>query len=205
MQNQNLQQFHQYPIQNPQNFPQNSPNLLQNPPNQQPNPQNNQPQNPQNQPPNQQNNNFSQNQQQFLNFMSNPNMFMMPPMNPEQQQFMLNMLKREAFQKGQILKKQKETMEMIHRNRMKREEERKTGELVLFFNYKYDILPITITADKIIPELLNMYIVQSGNQNVKFFFKENELKVDDQSCRQLYEIEGLRTGEEIIVKDINQT
>ena len=205
MQNQNLQQFHQYPIQNPQNFPQNSPNLLQNPPNQQPNPQNNQPQNPQNQQPNQQNNNFSQNQQQFPNFMSNPNMFMMPPMNPEQQQFMLNMLKREAFQKGQILKKQKETMEMIHRNRMKREEERKTGELVLFFNYKYDILPITITADKIIPELLNMYIVQSGNQNVKFFFKENELKVDDQSCRQLYEIEGLRTGEEIIVKDINQT
>ena len=205
MQNKNLQQFHQYPIQNPQNFPQNSPNLLQNPPNQQPNPQNNQPQNPQNQPPNQQNNNFSQNQQQFLNFMSNPNMFMMPPMNPEQQQFMLNMLKREAFQKGQILKKQKETMEMIYRNRMKREEERKTGELVLFFNYKYDILPITITADKIIPELLNMYIVQSGNQNVKFFFKENELKVDDQSCRQLYEIEGLRTGEEIIVKDINQT
>ena len=205
MQNKNLQQFHQYPIQNPQNFPQNSPNLLQNPPNQQPNPQNNQPQNPQNQQPNQQNNNFSQNQQQFLNFMSNPNMFMMPPMNPEQQQFMLNILKREAFQKGQILKKQKETMEMIHRNRMKREEERKTGELVLFFNYKYDILPITITADKIIPELLNMYIVQSGNQNVKFFFKENELKVDDQSCRQLYEIEGLRTGEEIIVKDINQT
>ena len=205
MQNQNLQQFHQYPIQNPQNFPQNSPNLLQNPPNQQPNPQNNQPQNPQNQQPNQQNNNFSQNQQQFPNFMSNPNMFMMPPMNPEQQQFMLNMLKREAFQKGQILKKQKETMEMIHRNRMKREEERKTGELVLFFNYKYDILPITITADKIIPELLNMYIVQSGNQNIKFFFKENELKVDDQSCRQLYEIEGLRTGEEIIVKDINQT
>ena len=205
MQNQNLQQFHQYPIQNPQNFPQNSPNLLQNPPNQQPNPQNNQPQNPQNQQPNQQNNNFSQNQQQFPNFMPNPNMFMMPPMNPEQQQFMLNMLKREAFQKGQILKKQKETMEMIHRNRMKREEERKTGELVLFFNYKYDILPITITADKIIPELLNMYIVQSGNQNVKFFFKENELKVDDQSCRQLYEIEGLRTGEEIIVKDINQT
>ena len=205
MQNKNLQQFHQYPIQNPQNFPQNSPNLLQNPPNQQPNPQNNQPQNPQNQPPNQQNNNFSQNQQQFLNFMPNPNMFMMPPMNPEQQQFMLNMLKREAFQKGQILKKQKETMEMIHRNRMKREEERKTGELVLFFNYKYDILPITITADKIIPELLNMYIVQSRNQNVKFFFKENELKVDDQSCRQLYEIEGLRTGEEIIVKDINQT
>ena len=205
MQNKNLQQFHQYPIQNPQNFPQNSPNLLQNPPNQQPNPQNNQPQNPQNQQPNQQNNNFSQNQQQFPNFMSNPNMFMMPPMNPEQQQFMLNMLKREAFQKGQIHKKQKETMEMIHRNRMKREEERKTGELVLFFNYKYDILPITITADKIIPELLNMYIVQSGNQNVKFFFKENELKVDDQSCRQLYEIEGLRTGEEIIVKDINQT
>ena len=47
--------------------------------------------------------------------------------------------------------------------------------------------------------------MQSGNQNVKFFFKENELKVDDQSCRQLYEIEGLRTGEEIIVKDINQT
>ena len=205
MQNKNLQQFHQYPIQNPQNFPQNSPNLLQNPPNQQPNPQNNQPQNPQNQQPNQQNNNFSPNQQQFPNFMPNPNMFMMPPMNPEQQQFMLNMLKREAFQKGQILKKQKETMEMIHRNRMKREKERKTGELVLFFNYKYDILPITITADKIIPELLNMYIVQSGNQNVKFFFKENELKVDDQSCRQLYEIEGLRTGEEIIVKDINQT
>jgi hypothetical protein len=203
MHNQGSQQFHQYPVhhQNSNNFPQNPPSQPQIPPNQ---PQNlsNQTLNPQTQ---QQINNFTQNQQLFPNIMFNPNMFMMSQMTPEQQQqFQLEMLKKEAFHKGQILKKQKDAMEMIHRIRQKREEERKKGELVLFFNHNYDILPITITADKLIPELLNEYINQSGKQNVKFFFKNVELKITDQSGRQLYEIEGLRTGEEIIVKDSNE-
>ena len=204
MHNQGFQQFHQYPIHNSNNFPQNPPSQPQIPPNQPKNLPNNTPI-PQNQQNQKHINNFAQNQQLFPNIMFNPNMFMMSQMTPEQQQqFQLEMLKKEAFHKGQILKKQKEAMEMIHRNRLKREEERKKGELVLFFNHNYDILPITITADKLIPELLNEYINQSGKQNVKFFFKNVELKITDQSGRQLYEIEGLRTGEEIIVKDSNE-
>ena len=54
-----------------------------------------------------------------------------------------------------------------------------------------------------IPELLHQYINESGikNTNLKFRFKNEELKIDDQSGRQLYEIQGLVTGEEIIVED----
>ena len=152
---------------------------------------------PQNHPQNQPQN------QQFQNFNFNQNMFMMQPMTPEQQRIQLEFLKKEAFQKGQILKKQKETMELILKNRAKREQERKTEEMVLFFNYNHDTLPITVKADQLIPEVLQQYIEQSGNQNVKFFFKGKELKLDDTSGTTLYEIERLRTGEEIIVKDIN--
>ena len=172
MQFQNPQQVLNNPLNQPQNMPVNQPQNM-----------------PLNQP---------QNPPQFFGFFPNQ---MMQPMTPEEQKIQLELMKKEAFYKGQILKKQKEAMEQIHKNRAKREEERKTAELVLFFKYKDDILPITVTADKMIPELLQLYINISGNQNVKFKFKGQELRIDDQSARSLYEIERLRSGEEIIVED----
>ena len=83
------------------------------------------------------------------------------------------------------------------------EKKRKTGEITIFFKYKkdFDILPITITADKLIVEALYEYIEQSNKQNVKFKFKGKELKINDTSGKRLYELEGLVSGEEIIVED----
>ena len=178
------------------NFPQNQPQN-----------NNNQQNNnfPQNQPLN---NNFVQNQPQMnqfnqnqMQFMMNPNM--MPMMNPQQQQIQFELAKRQAFEMGRTLKQQKEMMERIMYYRNQREERRKTGEIVIFFNYKkeYDILPITLTADKLILEALNEYIEQSQKQNVKFKFKGKELKLNDTSGRRLHELEGLVSGEEIIVED----
>ncbi len=178
------------------NFPQNQPQI-----------NNNQQNNnfPQNQPLN---NNFVQNQPQMnqfnqnqMQFMMNPNM--MPMMNPQQQQIQFELAKRQAFEMGRTLKQQKEMMERIMYYRNQREERRKTGEIVIFFNYKkeYDILPITLTADKLIVEALNEYIEQSQKQNVKFKFKGKELKLNDTSGRRLHELEGLVSGEEIIVED----
>ncbi len=189
-QNNNNNQIHN------NNFPQNQPQN-----------NNNQQNNnfPQNQPLN---NNFVQNQPQMnqfnqnqMQFMMNPNM--MPMMNPQQQQIQFELAKRQAFEMGRTLKQQKEMMERIMYYRNQREERRKTGEIVIFFNYKkeYDILPITLTADKLILEALNEYIEQSQKQNVKFKFKGKELKLDDTSGRSLHELEGLVSGEEIIVED----
>ena len=192
MQNNNFQQFPQnmqQPLQNSQNFPQNQPNQPPNPPQ------------PQNQ---QQFMNFPQNQQQFQNNMFNPNVFQ--PMTPEQQKMLLEIEKQKAFNTGKILKEQKRLMEELMNNRKKREEYRKTGEMTLFFKYKPNELystAVNITADKMIPELLHQYITESGieNTNLKFKFRNEELKINDASGRQLYEIEGLRAGEEIIVED----
>ena len=192
MQNNNFQQFPQnmqQPLQNSQNFPQNQPNQPPNPPQ------------PQNQ---QQFMNFPQNQQQFQNNMFNPNVFQ--PMTPEQQKMLLEIEKQKAFNAGKILKEQRRLMEELMNNRKKREEYRKTGEITLFFKYKPNELystAVNITADKMIPELLHQYITESGieNTNLKFKFRNEELKINDASGRQLYEIDGLTSGEEIIVED----
>ena len=168
---------------------------------------------------------FNQNQQQFNPNQQqfNPNQFaffqnQMPPffnMNPmfnpqmtqeqrqqmEQQQKMINeMKKQQAIQMGKTLLEQKKMMENIHRMRKEREEKRKTCEMVIFFKYNDDILPITVKADQFLFELLQEYINQSGNQNVKFFFHGQELVYNQNSPIVLHEINGLRTGEEIIVK-----
>ena len=194
-----------FPV-NPQNNNNNQMNNSNFPQNQPQNNNNQQNNNfPQNQPLN---NNFVQNQPQMnqfnqnqMQFMMNPNM--MPMMNPQQQQIQFELAKRQAFEMGRTLKQQKEMMERIMYYRNQREERRKTGEIVIFFNYKkeYDILPITLTADKLILEALNEYIEQSQKQNVKFKFKGKELKLDDTSGRRLHELEGLVSGEEIIVED----
>ena len=199
----NVENFPVNPQNNNNNNQMNNGNFPQNQPQNNNNQQNNN--FPQNQPLN---NNFVQNQPQMnqfnqnqMQFMMNPNM--MPMMNPQQQQIQFELAKRQAFEMGRTLKQQKEMMERIMYYRNQREERRKTGEIVIFFNYKkeYDILPITLTADKLILEALNEYIEQSQKQNVKFKFKGKELKLDDTSGRRLHELEGLVSGEEIIVED----
>ena len=187
-------------------------------------------QNQENHLPNQQQNNqnqqqfnqnqqqFNQNQQQFnqnqfaffqnqmppffnMNPMFNPQMTQEQRQQMEQQQKMLNeMKKQQAIQMGKTLLEQKKMMENIHRMRKEREEKRKTCEMVIFFKYNDDILPITVKADQFLFELLQEYINQSGNQNVKFFFHGQELVYNQNSPTVLHEINELRTGEEIIVK-----
>ena len=126
----------------------------------------------------------------------------MPQMSPQQQQMQREFIIRQGREMGQTLLKQKQLMEQIQRNRALREQARKTEELTLFFNYNDDILPINIKANKFIPELLEIYMNKSWKRDVKFFFKEEELKYNDTSARELNEIKGLVSGEEIIVKDI---
>ena len=180
-------------------------------------------QNQENHLPNQQQNNqnqqqFNQNQQQFnqnqfaffqnqmppffnMNPMFNPQMTQEQRQQMEQQQKMLNeMKKQQAIQMGKTLLEQKKMMENIHRMRKEREEKRKKCEMVIFFKYNDDILPITVKADQFLFELLQEYINQSGNQNVKFFFHGQELVYNQNSPTVLHEINELRTGEEIIVK-----
>ena len=179
-----------------QNFPVNPPHG--------PNLQNVNPQ--QNANPPQQNNFFPQNNQfnanpqfqQFPNF-NNLNMMMQPPMSPEQIQMQNELMKKQALHYGQTIKKQKEIMEQINLNRKIREQQRKTGEIVLFFIHDDDILPITFTADQMVVEALSEYIAKSGKNNVKFYFKKKELKINDTSGKALHELEGLRSGEEIKV------
>ena len=186
MQNNNLLQFPQnlqQPLQNSQNFPQNEPNQPQN-----------QPLPPLSQQP------FIKNNQQFQNNISNPNAI--PPLTKAQHKNPLEIEKKKDFEKAE----KERIMRQLDNYRIQREEKRKTAEMTLFFKYKpyepYSI-SVNITADKMIPELLHQYINESGikNTNLKFRFKNEELKIDDQSGRQLYEIQGLVTGEEIIVED----
>ena len=180
-------------------------------------------QNQENHLPNQQQNNqnqqqFNQNQQQFnqnqfaffqnqmppffnMNPMFNPQMTQEQRQQMEQQQKMINeMKKQQAIQMGKTLLEQKKMMENIHRMRKEREEKRKKCEMVIFFKYNDDILPITVKADQFLFELLQEYMDQSGNQNVKFFFHGQELVYNQNSPTVLHEINELRTGEEIIVK-----
>ena len=135
--------------------------------------------------------------QQFQNF--NPWFNMMPPMSQEDQQRIFEQKKKQAREMGQILLEQKKMMEMINANRVKREKERQEEEIVLFFNHQYDILPLTFKANDFVPEVLAKYLQQSGKQNVKFRFRNMELT--ETTTKYLYEIEGLRSGEEIIVEN----
>ena len=150
----------------------------------------------------QQFNQFNQNQQPMGNFMYNPNMFNMKPMmTPEQQKMYMELMKKQGKELGETIKKQRDIMVQIAQNRAKREEERKNGELVLFFNHNDDLLSITIKANEMVPVLISKYMEKTHKNNIQLFFRENELGVND--GRLLYEIEGLVSGEEIIVKDKN--
>ena len=149
----------------------------------------------------QQFNQFMPNQMPMGNFMFNPMFNMRPMMTPEQQKMYMEVMKSQAREMGQTLLKQKKLMEQISQNRKKREEERKNGELVLFFNHNDDLISITVKANIMIPELIEKYAQTTQKNNFKMIFKGNELNIND--ARALYEIEGLVSGEEIIVQDKN--
>ena len=172
-----------------------------------PNPQQQSNQNQQQFNPNQQ----QFNQGQFGFFPNQFPFFNMPQMTEEQriqyqqqmeqQQKMYNeMMRQQAIQIGKTLKQQKQMMEQLNRNRIEREKQRQTCEMVIFFKYNDDMLPITVKAEQFLSELLQEYMTRSGNQNVRFFFHEQELIFNTNSPTVLHEIKGLRTGEEIIVK-----
>ena len=124
-----------------------------------------------------------------------------PMMTQEQQKMYMEVMKSQAREMGQTLLKQKKLMEQISQNRIKREEQRKNGELVLFFNHNDDLISITVKANIMIPELIEKYAQTTQKNNFKMIFKGNELNIND--ARALYEIEGLVSGEEIIVQDKN--
>ena len=195
---------------NQQNQDQSNPNQQQPNPNQQQQfNQNHQNQNQQQQfIPNQQQqfnqqqfNQFMPNQMPMGNFMFNPMFNMRPMMTPEQQKIYMEVMKSQAKEMGQTLLKQKKLMEQINQNRAKREEQRKNGELVLFFNHNDDLISITVNASIYVSQLLDKYIQTTQKNNVKLIFKGNEFNENDARC--LYEIEGLVSGEEIIVQDKN--
>jgi hypothetical protein len=145
------------------------------------------------------NQNWNANMNPFMYPYMNPNM-----MSPEQVQMMMRMQqqqfemqKMQAFQIGQLLRKQKELVQ-----RMKQNEERRQNEdldIILFFNHNYEILPLTFKQNSLVYEALLTYIQQSNKQNVKFKFGGQELKLD-QSGKTLKEVEGLVNGSEIIVQ-----
>ena len=103
-----------------------------------------------------------------------------------------------------MLLEQRKMMIQIGENRKKWEEERKNGELMLTFKHNNDygeLFSINIKANEFVASLVDEYVKHTNNRNVRLFFKENELTENDARC--LYEIEGLVSGEEIIVKDKN--
>ena len=121
--------------------------------------------------------------------------------SPEQQERQRKYIQQTGLEMGRILKQQREMMEKINANRIQREKERQEGEIIIFFNNNYDILPLTFKGNDLVVEALSAYIEKSGKTNVRFKFKGKELVIDN-SPTSLYELPGMRTGEEIIVENI---
>ena len=143
---------------------------------------------------------INQNQQPIGNMFNQNNYGMMQ----EQQKINLEVNKKLGYEMGEILKKQKQIMNQIIIIEDAREKQRKNGDLVLYFNHNNDygeLFTITIKANEFVALLVDEYVKHTNNRNVRLFFKENELTEND--ARYLYEIEGLVSGEEIIVKDKN--
>ena len=144
---------------------------------------------------------INQNQYPMGNNMFNQNNY---NMMQEQQRINLEVNKRQGKEIGETLSNQRKMMIQIGENRKKWEEERKNGELMLTFKHNNDygeLFSINIKANEFVALLVDEYVKHTNNRNVRLFFKENELTENDARC--LYEIEGLVSGEEIIVKDKN--
>ena len=153
--------------------------------------------------PNQQQNNqgqfgSNQNQNNFNNM--NPNIINQEMSEEKKMEY--EIMKQVAIQQGKILKQQNDMMKKINEINKKNELYRKTCDMTLFFKKNNDIfspISINVKADQFLFELLHKYKVKSGDQNVRFFFHGKELIYNENSPIVLHEIEGLRTGEEIIV------
>ena len=160
-------------------------------------------------PPNPQ---FMQNQ--IMNFQPVPmgygmtqfqNMSQLIPVQSQNINFMhqdyqklYNQMKTEYEQNNETIKNIRKELE---ERKKKRDLERKSRNLVLFFNYKGKILPISCKADDLIREPLVDYkmAVNKENINLKFKYKETELVINS-SAKLLNEI-NIINGEEIIVED----
>ena len=132
----------------------------------------------------------------------NKNMF--NPQIDQRRQFQQQIAHPQNMQeemKRLIISEQEEIIEKIKKIKAENEMKRRTCDMCLFFKYNNDILPITKNASECLHELLNGYKNQKGTQNVRFFFKGEELVYNPNSQKVLYEINGLRSGEEIIVRD----
>ena len=137
--------------------------------------------------------NQSQNITQFIPFQyENINLI-----NQDYQK-LYNQMKTEYEQNNETIKNIRKELE---ERKKKREIERKSRNLVLFFNYKGKILPISCKADDLIRQPLVDYkmAVKKENINLKFKYKETELVIDF-SAKLLNQID-IKNGEEIIVED----
>ena len=137
--------------------------------------------------------NQSQNMTQFIPFQyENINLI-----NQDYQK-LYNQMKTEYEQNNETIKNIRKELE---ERKKKREIERKSRNLVLFFNYKGKILPISCKADDLIRQPLVDYkmAVKKENINLKFKYKETELVIDF-SAKLLNQID-IKNGEEIIVED----
>ena len=137
--------------------------------------------------------NQSQNMTQFIPFQyENINLI-----NQDYQK-LYNQMKTEYEQNNETIKSIRKELE---ERKKKKEIERKSRNLVLFFNYKGKILPISCKADDLIRQPLVDYkmAVKKENINLKFKYKETELVIDF-SAKSLNQID-IKNGEEIIVED----
>ena len=90
---------------------------------------------------------------------------------------------------------------LVGQNYRNMEYERQNAKLTLFFNYEDELLPINITADKLLVDALNEYKKISGKHDVVFIYKGIEINIYEHPEIKLYEFKRLESGDEIIVKD----
>ena len=80
----------------------------------------------------------------------------------------------------------------------KREQKRKNREIVLFFNDKNSIIPLTFKGNDILLQVYQEYQKISNKQNTKLIYNGNILQ--NSNNKDLNDIQGLVSGDEIIVE-----
>ena len=101
---------------------------------------------------------------------------------------------------GHIFNQQKGIMVDLQQRKQERENKRKKREIICFFNHNGDILPLEFHVNKSIEDVLKKYLDITKLKNVKFKYKDIELKEND--TNHLLNEYGLVTGSEILVEDI---
>ena len=139
---------------------------------------------------NQRDNNMNSN---FNIMNSNPNQ-----MNFNQAQFIQSM-KDNIKKENELFQTNIKTLrEELKRRKTKREEKRKNREIVLFFNDKNSIIPLTFKTDDFLFQVYDEYKNISNKQNYKLVYKGITLQYSNNT--NLNNIEGLVSGDEIIVE-----